>query len=49
MEYLLKLEKEEEEGSEGEENEIPNDEQINEMIARSEVRKLFYFYFYFYF
>ena len=39
LEDLLKLEKEEEEGGEvdSEENEIPNDEQVNEMIARSEV------------
>lgn len=39
LENLLKLEKEEEDDSGSEENEIPNDEQINEMIARSEVRK----------
>ena len=38
LENLLKLEKEEEEDSGSEENEIPNDEQINEMIARNEVR-----------
>lgn len=37
LEDLLKLEKEEEEGEVNEENEIPNDEQINEMIARNEV------------
>ena len=38
LENLLKLEKEEEEDSGSEENEIPNDEQINEMIARGEVK-----------
>jgi len=41
LEDLLKLEKEEEEGEDSnEENEIPNDEQINEMIARNEVRMI---------
>lgn len=46
IEDLLKLEKEEEEGedSNDEENEIPNDEQINEMIARSEVGVFFLFF-----
>jgi len=46
LEDLLKLEKEEEDEVEDpEENEIPNDEQINEMIARSEVW-LNYIFFY---